>query len=156
MTDPENFSRRMTVIRAAESWLGTPYHAMGRVKGAGVDCLTLLAEIYAEAGLIETPEIPYYPPDWHLHRSNERYLEGLLRYAAERGAPAAGDIALWRFGSCYSHGYIVVECPNVIHALMGRGVRRENAETAAFLSGTARGGVRVAGARLVRFFSIFT
>jgi cell wall-associated NlpC family hydrolase len=78
-----NDHRRAAVIAAAESWLDTPYHHMGRLKGVGCDCLTLLAAVYHEAGIVREIDIPFYPPDWHLHRSAERYLEGLLEYARE-------------------------------------------------------------------------
>jgi cell wall-associated NlpC family hydrolase len=71
------------VLKEARSWLGTPYHHMGRVKGVGCDCLTLLAAVYHAAGVVPEIEIPHYPPDWHLHRSAEPYLEGLLAYARE-------------------------------------------------------------------------
>ena len=79
MADP----RRAAVIAEAQSWLGTPYHHMGRVKGAGADCLTLLAEVFERAGVIPHVEVPFYPPDWNLHRDAERYLEGVTRYARE-------------------------------------------------------------------------
>src|SRR5437660_5143962 len=48
--------RRGLVVAEAETWLRTPYHHMARVKGAGADCLTLLAEVYEKAGVI-----PQYP-----------------------------------------------------------------------------------------------
>ena len=39
---------RNRVCRIARSWLGTPYHHMGRVKGAGVDCAMFPLEVYRE------------------------------------------------------------------------------------------------------------
>ncbi len=30
------------VVRTARTWLGTPYHHQGRLKGVGVDCAGLL------------------------------------------------------------------------------------------------------------------
>ena len=80
MPDAGDF-RRLVVTEAA-SWLRTPYHHMGRVKGGGVDCLMLLAEVYEAVGVIPHVEIPFYPPDWHLHRGVERYLEGLVHTPA--------------------------------------------------------------------------
>ena len=71
------------VCTIARSWLGTPYHHMGRVKGAGVDCAMFPLEVYREAGLIGVVAIPFYPPDWNLHREAERYLEGLMSFARE-------------------------------------------------------------------------
>ena len=98
---------RAAVVTEAKTWIGTPFHHAARVKGAGVDCLMLLAEVYERAG-VTTGRInpPFYVPDWHLHRDAERYMEGLLRYARPVDAPEPGDIALFRFGRTYSHGAI--------------------------------------------------
>lgn len=148
---------RQRVISVARSWVGTPYHTAGRVKGksGGIDCLTLLAEVYAEAGLVERIPIPHYPHDWHLHRSVERYLEGLLKYTHEiEGPPQPGDIALWKFGRCFSHGAIVIAWPQVIHAYVGSSVKYENTETAQWLKCIGEGAER-GKPRPVRFFSIW-
>src|SRR6266496_3157295 len=83
-------SPRELVVKEAESWIGTPFHHAARVKGAGVDCLMLLAEVYERAGVVAPIEPPFYVPDWHLHRDAERYLEGLIRYAREIQALPAG------------------------------------------------------------------
>src|SRR5690348_662962 len=64
---PSTATDRAAVIRCAREWLHTPYYHTGRAKGAGVDCATLLADIYAETGLVAPLTIPHYPPDWHLH-----------------------------------------------------------------------------------------
>jgi len=149
--------KRQEVVAVARTWLGTPYHAMGRVKGVGVDCLTLLAEVYTEAGIIPRVDIPYYPQDWHLHRSNERYLEGLSRYACEiETAPLPGDIALWKFGRCMSHGAIVVEWPVIIHAYVGRACVLENAEAAAWLNTIGENAGDAGKPRPRKFFSVFS
>jgi len=150
-------SRRAAVVAAARSWLGTPYHTGGRVKGAGADCLTLLAEVYAEANITPSIGIPYYPHDWHLHRNQERYLEGLLRFGHEiEGPPLPGDIALWKFGRCFSHGAIVIEWPLIIHAYVGRACMLENAEAAQWLSHIGEGGQGMAKPRPRRFFSVIS
>jgi len=118
-------ARRAAVVAEAESWLGTPFHHAARVKGApgpgreagGVDCLMLLAEIYERAGVMGHVEVPFYVPDWHMHRDAERYLEGLTQYAREiPGPPLPGDVALFRFGRTFSHGAVVVAWPRLIHA----------------------------------------
>lgn len=118
---------RSAVIAEAELWVGTPYHHMGRLRGVGCDCLTLLAEIYSRAGVISHVDIPYYPPDWHLHRGVERYVEGLLDHAHAIDAPGTGDVALFRFGRCFSHGAIVTGWPQLIHAWHAGGVIRGDA-----------------------------
>ena len=119
---------RASVVKEATSWIGTPFHHAARVKGAGVDCLMLLAEVYQHAGIVAPIEPPFYVPDWHLHRDAERYLEGLTRYAGEiTGPPLSGDIALFRFGRTFSHGAIVTAWPLLIHAYWNIGVVRGDA-----------------------------
>ena len=69
-----------------------------------------------------------------MHRDAERYMEGLLQYAHEiDGPPEPGDVALFRFGRCYSHGAIVVEWPRLIHAYwdVGRRLGKRRAGAAA-------------------------
>ena len=101
---------------------------MARVKGVGADCLTLLAEVYERAGVIPHVEVPFYPPDWNLHRDAERYLDGVMRYAREVHAgddndlPRPADIAVFKFGRCFAHGTIVLRWPRLIHAWHGAGV----------------------------------
>ena len=142
MTDPD--PRRAKVVAEAETWLLTPYHHMGRVKGAGTDCLMLLAEVYEAAGVVPHVEVPFYPPDWHLHRDAERYLDGVMRYAREiAGPPDLGDVAVFRFGRCFAHGAIVTRWPRLIHAYVRTGVTYGDAS-----------GAPLAG-RPVRFFSPF-
>lgn len=115
-------------MRTALEWLRTPYVSGARVKGHGCDCLTLLAEVFAEAKIIEPVPIQRYPHDWHLHRSEELYLQGLLKYAHEVEVPKPGDIVLWKFGRCFSHGALVVSWPTIVHAYIGRSVTLESGE----------------------------
>jgi cell wall-associated NlpC family hydrolase len=130
-------AERAAVVEAARSWLGTPYRHMGRVKGAagGVDCATLLAEVFYEAGVTDRIDIEHYPRDWHLHRSDERYRDFVERYATRIDPPPKpGDIVLWRFGRCYSHGAIVAAWPVVIHAYLNAVCVMEDAEAATWLN----------------------
>lgn len=109
---------RDLIVALARDWLGTPYHHRARVKGVGVDCATLLIGVFHEAGMI--PDIrPEYPPDWHLHRDEERYLGWLRQYGDEIlvGDSEPGDVLVWRFGRTYSHGAIYVGDGEIIHAL---------------------------------------
>lgn len=137
-------SQRSVVIAEAETWLRTPYHHMGRVRGGGTDCLMLLAEVYESAGVIPHIDVPFYPPDWNLHRDAERYLEGLMPYAREiDGPPRGGDVAVFKFGRCFAHGVIVVSWPRLIHAWCDAGVVYADADQAPLIG------------RLVRFFDPF-
>jgi cell wall-associated NlpC family hydrolase len=112
---------RADVVSEALSWLGTPYHHQGRIKGVGVDCAMLLADVYHVCGLIPHIDPRPYPPDWHFHRSQERYLGWVRQYAHEVVTPLPGDIAVFQFGRCVSHGAIVVEWPTIVHAYVHQG-----------------------------------
>ena len=132
---------RERVCAIARSWLGTPYHHMGRVKDAGVDCAMFPLEVYREAGLIGDVEVPYYPADWMMHRSEEIYLGIVQRLASElRSHEAAkpGDFVIYRFGRCFAHGAIVLEWPTIVHALTNRGVVLSDGEREGFLLGRAK------------------
>lgn len=122
-----NLEERARVVAVAHSWLRTPYHHNAKIKGVGIDCLTLLAAIYEEAGIIDKIPIPKYSHQWHLHHSEELYLEGLLQYTHEVENPLPGDIVVWKIGRCFSHGAIVVNWPTIIHAYAGRNCTLENA-----------------------------
>jgi cell wall-associated NlpC family hydrolase len=110
----------VAVIAEAITWIGTPYHTGARVKGAGADCLTFIACVFEAAGVVPPIAIPHYPADWHLHRDEERYLNGVLDHCVETVEPPIGGIALWQIGRCYSHGAIIIEWPRIIHAYIGR------------------------------------
>lgn len=149
-------AERVAVVNEVRSWLGTPYHHEARVKGVGVDCAQLLIGVYSAVGLAPPPAVEHYPPDWHLHRTAERYLSIVLDHAREiPGPPLAGDIVLWRFGRCFSHGAIVVEWPLVIHAYLGRACTLENAETAAWLAFIGESGVEQGKIRPRKFFGFY-
>jgi cell wall-associated NlpC family hydrolase len=104
------------IIKEAMSWLGTPYHHLARVKGAGVDCAQILIGVFAAVGLIKEFDTGDYPMDWMMHRDEERYLGFIMDYADEVTEPQAGDVVLYKVGRCYSHGGIVTKWPEIIHA----------------------------------------
>ena len=106
MTHNES-AQRAAVVAEARSWIGTPYHNCADIKGAGVDCGMLLVRIFVDTGLCPGFDPRPYPADWHLHRSEERYLGFVFDRAGEVAEPQAGDVMVLRFGRCYSHGGIV-------------------------------------------------
>jgi cell wall-associated NlpC family hydrolase len=121
----EEAAQRQRVLIEARSWLGTPFHHEAGVKGprGGVDCAKFLIEVFSRAGVIEHFAVPHYPPDWHLHRDDERYLLTVLAHAQEVRWPCPGDLALFKFGRSFSHGAIVLAWPHqLINAHLLRGV----------------------------------
>lgn len=107
---------RESIVDEAKTWLGTPYHHQAHIKGAGVDCVQILIEVYHAALGITKPDLGYYAPDWMLHREEERYLAGLEDFATPVDIPQAGDVVIYKFGRCFSHSGIVVRWPLIIHA----------------------------------------
>jgi len=120
MTEEEG---RAAVVTEAMTWLRTPYHHRAKLKGVGVDCAQFVLAVYANAGLIVDFDTGEYPHDWHLHRSVERYMTQVLRFAREIpvGAARPGDVLLFRFGRAFSHGAIVTSYPQIVHAVLQAG-----------------------------------
>lgn len=129
---------RDKVAEAAKSWVGTPYHHMAAVKGAGTDCGMVIIKSFSEAGAIEDYKPKPYAAEWCLHRDEERYLDEIARHLVEtdivEGNPTAmqrvaggwepglGDVLVWKVGRTFSHGAIVTGWPNVVHAYFPSGV----------------------------------
>jgi cell wall-associated NlpC family hydrolase len=100
-------AQRAAVVAEARSWIGTPYHNCADIKGVGVDCGMMLVRIFVDTGLYPPFDPRPYPIDWHLHRSEERYLGFVFERGEEVTQPQPGDVMVLRYGRCYSHGGIV-------------------------------------------------
>ena len=125
----EEQQQRLAVVQEALTWLRTPYAHAQRVRGAGVDCGQFLAAVFEDTGVIPATTIADYPHDWHLHRSEERYLETVERVAHQvTRPPLPGDIILYRFDKAISHGAIVTAWPELIHSYIKIGVILDDAE----------------------------
>lgn len=126
---------RARFVKAALSFIGTPYHHCGRIKGAGVDCATLLICAAEEAGIPLDFKPPDYSPHWHLHRGAQLYLHTISKICKPVEPPARpGDIAIWRFGRSFSHGAIVVDWPRIVHACIGHAVREDDVDHCQWLT----------------------
>jgi cell wall-associated NlpC family hydrolase len=110
--------QRPLVVAEALGWVNTPYHPHARVKGVGVDCAMLLAEVYERAGVIPHVDPGHYSPQFGLHRDEEVFEEFVLRHGVEVDAPEPGDCVLFRYGRCYSHGGIMVSEVRFVHAMV--------------------------------------
>ena len=114
-------TERERFIAEAKTWLLTPFRDQGNVKGPNgcVDCAMLLVASAQAAGLLDPAYDPRpYPPQFHLHRGEELFLDQIDAIIAMRGrgrevhrAPIPGDVIVYRVGRCFSHGGIVIEAP---------------------------------------------
>ena len=120
---------REAVLAEARTWVGTAYHDNAWIKvkrdpagniidAGGVDCVHSIYLIYRACGLVPAVEIPRYSPQFMCHRSEEIYLNRVLRHARQIDNPLPGDLALLRYGRVYSQGAIVDAhgWPKVMHA----------------------------------------
>jgi len=119
---------REHVLEVAKLWLKTPYHHRAMVRGAGVDCAMFLLAVYNEAGVVPVMDVEDYPPDFMLHRDDERLLSYVEKHAFEIETPLPGDAVLYRVGRSFAHGGIVVDWPLIIHSRVGVGVVYEEGD----------------------------
>ena len=134
---------RARVVAQARRWVGTPYHPAADVLGAGVDCGMLIVRVFVDTGLVPPFDPRPYPPDWHLHRGEERYLGFVFDRAREVAVAdaRAGDVIVFRYGRCHAHGGIVTGTDplTLVHAFSpARAVIEEALERNATLSEPAR------------------
>ena len=129
----QEVAQRIAVVVEALTWLGTPYHDRGTLKGVGVDCAMLPALVYPAAGVIPPPTIPKYDRTWFLHRNEALYRDIVLQHAKpidqDRAKPA--DLVLWPLGRQLAHVAIIVDpgWPEVVHALFEAGrVQRDRVD----------------------------
>ncbi len=110
--------QRAAVITEARSWVGTPYHNCADIKGVGVDCGMLLVRVFVDSGLCPPFDPRPYPIDWHLHRSDERYLGFIFDHGCEVAEPQPGDVMVLRYGRSYAHGGVVTRAKplTIVHA----------------------------------------
>jgi cell wall-associated NlpC family hydrolase len=118
--------KRAEIVRAAKEWIGTPYHHRAAVKGSGADCAMFPVAVYKECGVLPPEyEPPLYSSQWHLHRSDELYLQEIEKFCrplSSLRAPLPADVVVVHFGRTFSHGAIVVQWPIVIHSYVHHGV----------------------------------
>jgi NlpC/P60 family putative phage cell wall peptidase len=123
---------RTDIIRAARSWIGTPYVHQASVKGAGCDCLGLLRGVWRALHGDEPEAAPPYSPDWSEATGAETLYTALSRHLREIDTRdiAPGDIALFRMAPSgpAKHCGILASNPHgltLIHARQNKRVSEE-------------------------------
>lgn len=116
---------RKAIVKEALSWIGTPYisNAMVKGRGGGTDCAMLPLGVFINVGLIDKSFDPRpYPPEWHIHQNEERYLAIVKSFAKQvanppEREPKPGDFVLFKIGNLFAHGGIVIKWPHIVHAV---------------------------------------
>lgn len=116
-------------VRAARSWIGTPYMHQASVKGVGCDCLGLLRGVWRELLGREPELVPAYTADWSEPQGEEALLAAALRHMTPATSVdiEAGQVLLFRMrdGAVAKHlGIASTSGPEgrFVHAYSGHGV----------------------------------
>jgi cell wall-associated NlpC family hydrolase len=108
-------SWRDEVIANAQGYLGLPYIPRCLEASLGLDCGTLIWHSFKD--IISLPPFPAdYPSDWALHNEDTRYTDWIDPYVVRVPRPIRGGISVYKYGRSFSHGVIVLDRQNVIHA----------------------------------------
>ena len=120
------------IVRAARSWLGTPYQHQASLKGICCDCLGLVRGVWREVEGAEPRSVPPYSSAWSETGGRERLLEVGRKYfcEVEPSQARAGDLLIFRLrrSSPAKHAGILGTTGSFIHAYDGASVV-ENALT---------------------------
>ncbi len=116
-----SLEERQKVVEIAKTWIGTPYLSNAMVRGprGGVDCAMILVGVYREAGWIPQDFDPRpYPPHWHLHKQEEKYLSFVRLFASEIQEKdlLPADVVLFQVSRLFAHAVIVIDWPLCIGA----------------------------------------
>lgn len=124
---------RESVVAEALTWKGTPFIQRARIKGAGADCFTFVAQVMVNCGFYDGGDrLPPYHQDWFLHANEEHYTRLLLRFSREiltiSGSFTAkvepGNIVAARVcgARLFNHAGIVTRWPMGLHCIKDGGV----------------------------------
>lgn len=105
---------RRDILAEARSWLGTPFHHQGRLKGVGADCIGLVVGVARGLGLaaVDRPGYARTPDGVSLAAA----LDAQMRRVA---AADAGDVLLLRIRRQPQHVGFLGEAGTLIHAYSG-------------------------------------
>ncbi len=110
------------VVRAARSWLGTPYHHQASARGVGVDCLGLVRGVWRELYQFEPERMTAYTRDWSA-TGEETLLTAARRHFVEVKPEQVtpGNVVIFRYRERLpaKHCGIVSAPDRFIHAIEG-------------------------------------
>lgn len=118
---------------AAESWRKTPFCEGTPVKGAGVSCHHLVAEVFFESGILQRVPIPNGPAHWSAANSRSLIREWVEQSGLFFGIMAAtgslariarpGDLLGFRVCNEIHHAAIQLGAGRIVHSVIGHGVQ---------------------------------
>ena len=138
------------LIRVAKTYIGTPHINGGNIKGAGLDCSTLPAQIFHELGYGNFEIMFGYSGDWYCKKDcEEKLLPYLEKYCERTDILEVGDIISYRWGrAMYAHLAVYLGDNQIIHCKALSGVEITDLDAPYFTDGQGRS--RVTGYWRVR------
>jgi cell wall-associated NlpC family hydrolase len=120
---------RSAIAAEAATWVNTPYHANGALKGVGINCAQFLFCVAKNAAVLpaNAPLPRWYTPQLATNSKEERLVGYVNSYGATEITEAqvkAGDIVLYKTGKAHGHAAIVLDWPEIIHVLPGHGCQK--------------------------------
>lgn len=133
------------LYRIALSYVGTPHVNGGNIKGVGLDCCTVVTNIYREAGFGTIPVTFGYSGDWYCKRDRQELLLPYLEKHCNRVENLEiGDVISYRFGrSEYAHLSLYLGNNRVIHCSADSGTEIRKLDDFCFFD--AKGNSRTSG-----------
>lgn len=112
------------LYRIAQTYKGTPHINGGDIKGAGLDCCTLITHLIAEHKGVNIPVEFGYSGDWFCRKNcREILLPYLERHFERVAALEPGDVISYKWGrSQYAHLAMYLGNNLVIHCKAEEGV----------------------------------
>ena len=134
------------IAKEAMNWLGTPHVDNCMARKYGVDCAHLMLGVLIDTNLIgeEDMQIEHYSNEWHLHRSEDKFLKymELVAYEVNIDDMQVGDFILFQYGRCISHGAIYIGDNQVVHAYVDMGVIISNLDDVIFYDSKGNSRIR--------------
>lgn len=127
------------IIAEARTWIGTPWHQHGNLRGIGANCAAMHLALAQMLGItVEALPAEYgqvlLAPDWHLHTKREWFREAFEHGGHVRAVPVSemrpADILLFGFGGnpCSHAGILTAITPalTMLHIDFKRQITEES------------------------------
>lgn len=113
------------IEKIANTYIDTPHINCGNIKGVGLDCCSLITNIYKECNIIDISINFNYTYDWYLKNNCKEILyEYLEKYFNEikESDLKAGDIIALSYGRAkYAHLVMYLDKNKYIHCSVDNG-----------------------------------
>ncbi len=114
------------IVRAARSWIGTPYQHQASLKQVGCDCLGLVRGVWREVEGAEPQNVPPYSSAWSEIGGRERLIEAgrahFRQIAKHKAQPGDFVVLRLRRHSPAKHAGILTTSSSFVHAYDGTSV----------------------------------